>query len=179
VGHRPGHAVPLIADIHPTAFIAPSADVLGDVRLGPESSVWYQSVLRADMEPITVGARSNIQDLSMVHVDEGVPCTIGAEVGVGHRVILHGCTIEDGCLIGMGSVLLNHVHVGGGSVIGAGAVVTEGMRIPPGSLVLGVPAKVVRPVDDDLRARIRATVDHYVRLARLHREGRFARHRMP
>jgi carbonic anhydrase/acetyltransferase-like protein (isoleucine patch superfamily) len=150
--------------------------VLGDVHLGPDASVWYQSVLRADMEPITVGARSNIQDLSMVHVDEGVPCTVGADVGVGHRVILHGCTIEDFCLIGMGSILLNHVHVGTGSVIGAGAVVTEGMRIPPGSLVLGVPAKVVRTVDDALRARIRGTVDHYVRLARLHREGRFVHH---
>ncbi len=150
--------------------------MLGDVRLGPDASVWYQSVLRADMEPIIVGARTNIQDLTMVHVDEGVPCTIGSDVGVGHRVILHGCTIEDFCLIGMGSVLLNHVHVGTGSVIGAGAVVTEGMRIPPGSLVLGVPAKVVRPVDPALRERIQGTVDHYVRLARLHREGRFARH---
>jgi len=152
--------------------------VLGDVRLGPDASVWYQAVLRADMEPITVGARTNIQDLSMVHVDEGVPCTIGSDVGVGHRVILHGCTVEDFCLIGMGSVLLNHVHVGTGSVIGAGAVVPEGMRIPPGSLVLGVPAKIARPVDANLRARIQDTVDHYVRLARLHREGRFARHTM-
>ena len=152
--------------------------MLGDVRLGPDASVWYQAVLRADMEPITVGARTNIQDLSMVHVDEGVPCTIGSDVGVGHRVILHGCTVEDFCLIGMGSVLLNHVHVGTGSVIGAGAVVPEGMRIPPGSLVLGVPAKIARPVDANLRARIQDTVDHYVRLARLHREGRFARHIM-
>ena len=152
--------------------------MLGDVRLGPDASVWYQAVLRADMEPITVGARTNIQDLSMVHVDEGVPCTIGSDVGVGHRVILHGCTVEDFCLIGMGSVLLNHVHVGTGSVIGAGAVVPEGMRIPPGSLVLGVPAKIARPVDANLRARIQDTVDHYVRLARLHREGRFARHTM-
>ena len=150
--------------------------MLGDVRLGPESSVWYQCVLRADMEPISVGARTNIQDLSMVHVDEGVPCTIGANVGVGHRAILHGCTIEDDCLVGMGSVLLNHVHVGTGSVIGAGAVVTEGMRIPPGSLVLGVPAKVVRPVDEALHGRIRATVEHYVELARRHRAGEFARH---
>lgn len=150
--------------------------MLGDVRLGPDASVWYQTVLRSDMEPITIGARTNIQDLSMVHVDEGVPYTVGNDVGVGHRVILHGCTIEDFCLIGMGSVLLNHVHVGTGSVIGAGAVVPEGMRIPPGSLVLGVPARVVRPVDAALRARIQDTVDHYVRLARLHREGRFARH---
>ncbi len=161
--------------IHPTAFIAPSADVLGDVRLAEHASVWYQCVLRADMATITIGERSNIQDLTMVHVDEGVPCTIGADVGVGHRAILHGCTVEDFCLIGMGSILLNHVHVGAGSVIGAGAVVTEGTRIPPGSLVLGVPARVIRPVDDALRARIQGTVDHYIELARRHRAGEWRR----
>jgi carbonic anhydrase/acetyltransferase-like protein (isoleucine patch superfamily) len=127
------------------------------------------------MEPITIGERTNIQDLTMVHVDEGVPCIIGKDVGVGHRSILHGCTVEDFCLIGMGSILLNHVRVGTGSVIGAGALLTEGMEIPPGSLVLGMPAKVVRPVDDALRARIQNTVDHYVRLAQLHRDGRFER----
>lgn len=159
--------------IHPTAFIASSADVMGDVSLGEDASVWYHAVLRGDIGPIVVGPRSNIQDLTMVHVDEGVPCTIGADVGVGHRCVLHGCTIEDGCLIGMGAVLLNNVHVGAGSVIGAGAVVPEGMRIPPGSLVLGVPAKVIKPVDDVLRGRIRQTVGHYVSLARLHAEGRF------
>ena len=148
---------------------------MGDVRLGPESSVWYHCVLRGDIDAITLGARSDVQDLTMVHVDEGVPCTIGAGVGIGHRCILHGCTIEDDCLIGMGSILLNGVHVGTGSVIGAGAVVPEGMRIPPGSLVMGVPAKVRRPVDDALRSRIRLTVEHYVALARLHAEGRFAR----
>jgi len=147
--------------------------VLGDVRLGEHASIWYQSVLRADMEPIVIGARSNIQDLSMVHVDEGVPCTIGADVGVGHRVILHGCTVEDFCLIGMGSILLNHVRVGTGSVVAAGAMCTEGMRIPPGSLVMGVPAKVVRPVDPALRLRIQGTIDHYVALAERHRAGEF------
>jgi carbonic anhydrase/acetyltransferase-like protein (isoleucine patch superfamily) len=146
---------------------------MGDVRLGALASVWYQSVLRGDIGPITVGERSNIQDLTMVHVDEGVPCSIGAGVGVGHRCILHGCTIEDDCLIGMGSVLLNQVRVGTGSVIGAGAVVPEGMEIPPGSLVMGVPARIRRPVDEQLRERIAATVAHYVELARLHREGRF------
>lgn len=149
--------------------------MLGDVRLGEQSSVWYQCVLRGDMAPITVGRRSNLQDLTMVHVDEGVPCTVGDEVGVGHRAILHGCTIENLCLIGMGSILLNHVHVGTGSVVAAGAVVTEGMNIPPGSLVMGVPAKVVRQVDPALAARIRATVEHYVQLAKLHREGKFPR----
>jgi carbonic anhydrase/acetyltransferase-like protein (isoleucine patch superfamily) len=161
--------------IHETAWVAPSADLMGDVSLGEHASVWYQCVLRGDIGPIVVGPRSNIQDLTMVHVDEGVPCTIGADVGIGHRCILHGCTIEDNCLIGMGSVLLNNVRVGSGSVIGAGAVVTEGMRIPPGSLVLGVPAKVVRPVDDELRGRIRLTTEHYVDLARRHREGNYPR----
>ena len=148
---------------------------MGDVRLAAESSVWYQCVLRGDIAAITVGARSNIQDLTMVHVDEGVPCTVGARVGVGHRCILHGCTIEDDCLIGMGSILLNGVRVGAGSVIGAGAVVTEGMKIPPGSLVMGVPARIHRSVDDELRARIRLTVEHYVSLARLHAGRNFAR----
>ncbi|MDO8665470.1 MAG: gamma carbonic anhydrase family protein [Gemmatimonadales bacterium] len=146
--------------------------MLGDVRLGAESSVWYQCVLRADLAPITIGDRTNIQDLTMVHVDEGVPCTIGADVGVGHRAILHGCTVEDHCLIGMGAILLNHVHVGTGSVVAAGAVVTEGMEIAPGSLVMGVPARVIKQVDAALRERIAGTVAHYVALSRLHREGK-------
>jgi carbonic anhydrase/acetyltransferase-like protein (isoleucine patch superfamily) len=163
--------------IHSTAFVAPSADVLGAVSLGAFSSVWYQCVLRGDLDAITIGERTNIQDLTMVHVDEGIPCTVGAAVGVGHRCVLHGCTVEDDCLIGMGSVLLNQVRVGSGSVIAAGSVVPEGMEIPPGSLVMGVPARVRRPVGDELRARIRATVDHYVSLARLHREGRFVARR--
>ena len=149
---------------------------MGDVSLGEDASVWYHAVLRGDIGPIVVGSRSNIQDLTMVHVDEGVPCTIGADVGVGHSCVLHACTIEDGCLIGMGAVLLSGVHVGAGSVIGAGAVVPEGMRIPPGSLVMGVPAKVIRPVDDLLRGRIRLGVEHYVHLARLHAHGLFPLH---
>jgi carbonic anhydrase/acetyltransferase-like protein (isoleucine patch superfamily) len=152
--------------------------VLGDVRLGEFSSVWYQCVLRADMAPISVGDRTNIQDLTMVHVDEGVPCTIGSDVGVGHRAILHGCTIEDACLIGMGSILLNNVRVGTGSVVAAGSVVKEGMEIAPGSLVMGVPARVVRRVDEALRSRIRATVEHYLALAELHRSGNVARARI-
>ena len=162
--------------IHPTAFIAPGAVVLGDVTLGARSSVWYQSVVRADMAPISIGEESNIQDLSMLHVDEGVPCIVGRRVGVGHRAILHGCCVEDECLIGMGAILLNRVRVGTGSVVGAGAVLTEGMEVPPGSLVLGVPARVVRPVDEALRARIRGTWQHYVELARRHRDGRYVKH---
>ncbi len=170
---RAGPAAAL--NIHPTAFVAPTADVMGDVRLGAHASVWYQCVLRGDLAEIVIGERSNIQDLTMVHVDEGLPCVIGANVGVGHRCILHGCTIEDDCLIGMGSVLLNNVRVGTGSVIGAGAVVPEGMQIPPGALAMGVPARIRGQVDDGLRARIRATVDHYVELSGLHRDGKFPR----
>jgi carbonic anhydrase/acetyltransferase-like protein (isoleucine patch superfamily) len=159
--------------VDPTAFIAPGAVVMGDVTLGPRSSVWYQAVLRGDMAPIVIGEATNLQDATIVHVDEGKPARIGARVGVGHRVILHACTVEDECLIGMGSILLNDVHVGTGSVIAAGAVVPEGMRIPPGSLVMGVPARVVRHVDDGLRARIRGTWEHYVEQAARHRSGAF------
>ncbi len=162
--------------IDPTAFIAPGAIVLGEVSLGRNSSVWYNSVIRGDMAPIVIGDDTNIQDLSMVHVDEGVPCTIGRRVGVGHRVILHGCTVEDDCLIGMGSVLLNRAHIGQGSVIGAGAVIPEGMRVPPGSLVMGVPGRIVRPVDAELKARIAGTWRHYVEQAESHREGKYRRH---
>lgn len=162
--------------IHETAFIAPGAIVLGDVTLGAHASIWYQTVARGDMAPIVVGEESNIQDLTMIHVDEGVPCTIGRRVGVGHRAILHGCTVEDESLVGMGAILLNGVRVGRGSVIGAGAVLPEGMQVPPGSLVLGVPGKVVRPVDQALADRIQGTWRHYVDEARRHRAGRYPRH---
>jgi carbonic anhydrase/acetyltransferase-like protein (isoleucine patch superfamily) len=162
--------------IHPTAFIAPGAVVLGDVSLGEDASVWYNCVVRGDMAPIVVGARTNLQDLTMVHVDEGVPCTIGSQVGVGHRAILHGCTVEDDVLVGMGAILLNGVRVGTGSVIGAGAVLKEGMEIPPGSLVLGVPARVIRKVNETLKDRIRRTWEHYVAEARRHRSGAVPRH---
>ncbi len=165
--------------IDSTAFLAPGAVVLGDVTLGKETSVWYNAVLRADMAPITVGDHTNIQDLSVIHVDEGFPCTLGARVGVGHRAILHGCTVEDDCLVGMGSILLNGVRLGSGSVIGAGAVVPEGMEIPPASLVLGVPARIVRSVDGSLARRIELTWRHYVELARHHRKGRWPRHTNP
>ena len=163
--------------VHPTAFIAPGAVVLGDVTLGPRSSVWYQSVLRGDMAPIVIGEATNLQDATIVHVDAGKPALIGARVGVGHRVILHACTVEDECLIGMGSILLNDVRIGTGSVVAAGAVVPEGMVVPPGSLVMGVPARVVRHVDDGLRARIRGTWEHYVEQAARHRSGAFPLHR--
>lgn len=146
---------------------------MGDVTLGPRASVWYGAVVRGDMDRIVVGEATNLQDGAIVHVDEGRPTVIGARVGVGHRVILHGCTVEDECLIGMGSVLLNGVVIGGGSVVAAGAVVLEGMVVPPGSLVMGVPARVARPVGEALRARIRDTWQHYVAQAERHRAGNF------
>ncbi len=146
---------------------------MGDVTLGPRASVWYHAVVRADMAAIAIGEATNIQDGTIVHVDAGQPAVIGARVGVGHRVILHGCRVEDDCLIGMGSVLLNGVRIGTGSVVAAGAVLPEGMQVPPGSLVMGVPARVVRPVDDPLRARIRGTWQHYVAEAERHRRGAF------
>jgi len=162
-----------VIDIHPTAFIAPGAVVLGDVTLGARASVWYGAVLRGDMAAIVVGEATNLQDGTVVHVDEGRPTRIGARVGVGHRAILHACTVEDECLIGMGSILLNDVHIGTGSVVAAGAVVPEGTRVPPGSLVVGVPARVTRAVDAALRERIRVTWEHYVAEAERHRAGRF------
>ena len=162
-----------VIHIHPSAFIAPGAVVLGDVTLGPRASVWYGAVLRADMAAIVVGEATNLQDGTIVHVDAGRPTRIGARVGVGHRAILHACSVEDDCLIGMGSIVLNDVHIGTGSVVAAGAVVPEGTRIPPGSLVLGVPARVTRAVDDALRERIRETWQHYVAEAQRHRAGTF------
>lgn len=162
-----------VITIHRTAFIAPSAIVLGDVTLGPQASVWYQAVLRGDTAPITVGEASNVQDGSIIHVDAGVPASVGSRVGIGHRVILHGCTIEDECLIGMGSIVLNGARIGRGSVVAAGAVVPEGLEVPPGSVVVGVPARITRQVDDALRTRIRSTWEHYVAEAERHRAGRF------
>ena len=159
--------------IHPSAFIAPGAAVMGDVTLGQDASVWYGAVLRGDMAPIVIGAETNVQDGTIVHVDEGLPCTIGRRVGVGHRAILHGCTVEDECLIGMGAVLLNGVRIGTGSVVAAGAVIPEDMQVPPRSLVMGVPGRIVRTVDATLAERITETWSHYVQSAREHREGRY------
>jgi carbonic anhydrase/acetyltransferase-like protein (isoleucine patch superfamily) len=163
--------------IDPSAFIHEGAIVLGDVTLGPRVSVWPTAVLRADTAPIVVGADTNIQDGTVVHVDEDVPCTIGARVGIGHRAIIHGATIEDDVLIAMGAILLNHVHIGSGSIIGAGAVLTEGKEIPPNSLVIGVPGRVVRQTTTAERQRIARTVESYLELTNLHRGGTIPRHR--
>ena len=157
--------------VAPSAFVAPTAAVMGDVHLGEDSSVWYGAVLRGDMAPIRIGASTNLQDGVIVHVDEGVPCTVGSRVGVGHRALLHGCRVGDDCLVGMGAILLNHVVVGRGSVIAAGALLPEGFEVPPGSLVMGVPGRVARPVDAALTTRIEFTWRHYVEQARRHAAG--------
>jgi len=146
---------------------------MGDVTVGADSSVWYGAVIRGDLAPITIGDQTNLQDGTIVHVDEGVPCRIGSRVGVGHRVILHGCTVDDDCLIGMGSVLLNHVRIASGSVVAAGAVLPEGMQVTPRSLVMGVPARIVRAVDERLAQRIASTWMHYVKQASRHHAGHF------
>jgi carbonic anhydrase/acetyltransferase-like protein (isoleucine patch superfamily) len=156
-------------------FIHPLAIVIGNVTLGARVSVWPTAVIRGDTDAITIGEDSNVQDGSVVHVDHGVPTTIGKRVAVGHRAIVHGATIEDDCLIAMGAILLNGVHVGSGSIVGAGAVCREGMRIPPNSLVLGVPGRVVRETTDAERDRIRKTVESYVALQEEHRAGKFSR----
>jgi carbonic anhydrase/acetyltransferase-like protein (isoleucine patch superfamily) len=161
------------AGIHPTAFIAPGAAIMGDVTIGADASVWYGAVLRGDMAPIVIGAETNLQDGTIVHVDDDAPCIVGRRVGVGHRVILHGCTVEDECLIGMGSVVLNGVRIGTGSVVAAGAVIPEGMQVPPRSVVMGVPGRIVRTVDASLTKRIAETWTHYIEQARAHKEGRY------
>jgi carbonic anhydrase/acetyltransferase-like protein (isoleucine patch superfamily) len=158
-----------------SAFIHPEAVVLGSVVLGEEASVWPTAVVRGDVERITIGARSNVQDGAVVHADPGVPTVIGADCVIGHRAIVHGSTLEDGVLVGMGAILLNGVHVERGSVIAAGAVLTEGTRVPAGSLVVGVPGRVVRSLPADRQAAIVVNAARYVALARAYRAGQVAR----
>jgi carbonic anhydrase/acetyltransferase-like protein (isoleucine patch superfamily) len=159
--------------IHATAFVHPAAYIIGDVTLGARVSVWPTAVLRGDTSTIVIGDDSNIQDGVIVHVDRGFPCTLGTRVAVGHRAVVHGATVEHDTLIGMGAILLNGVVVGTGSIVGAGAVCREGMVIPPNSLVLGVPGRVVRETTVADRARIAHTVDSYLKLQERHRSGEF------
>jgi carbonic anhydrase/acetyltransferase-like protein (isoleucine patch superfamily) len=146
-----------------SAYVAPSADVIGSVEIGENSSVWFQCVLRGDIEPIRIGASTNIQDGSILHTAKGAPLYLGDGVSVGHRVVLHGCTIANHSLIGMGAVLLNNVRVGEGSIVAAGALVAENTEIPPGSLFMGVPAKLRRPVTAEETEYIRTRASNYLR----------------
>lgn len=154
--------------IDPTAWVAPNATIIGSVRLDSESSVFYGAVLRGDSDSISLGARSNLQDNVVVHCDFETPTSIGSGVSVGHGAVIHGCTIEDDCLIGMHATVMNRAIIGAGSLVAGGAVVLEGTVIPPRSLVAGVPAKVRRELTDEELASIRRNAEHYVELSRAH-----------
>ena len=158
-------------------FIHPLAFVCGDVRLGAAASVWPFAVVRGDNERIVIGPESNVQDGAVLHADPGLPCTLGARVSVGHRAVVHGATVEDEVLVGMGALVLNGAVIGTGSIVGAGAVVREGAIVAPGSLLVGVPARLVRAVTDEERARIGRTAAAYLRLQQRHRAGDFPPHR--
>lgn len=161
-------STPSVAD---TAWVAPNATLAGRVTLADRASVFYGAVLRADMDSISIGVESNLQDNVTVHCDAGLPTTVGSGVSVGHGAILHGCTVEDNCLIGMGATILNRAVIGTGSLVAAGAVVLEGTIIPPGSLVAGVPAKVRRALDESEIASIRVNAEHYLTMSAAHREA--------
>jgi gamma-carbonic anhydrase len=151
-------------------FLAETCAVIGDVVIGDESSIWYGTVVRGDVMPIRIGARTSIQDNTVIHVTSGQEykegTTIGDDCTIGHAAIIHACTVEDFCLIGMGAILLDGARIGGGSLVGAGALVTPGTDIPPNSLVLGSPAKVKRAISESEREQIRYGAHHYVELAR-------------
>lgn len=163
-----GEHVPHVDD---TAWIAPTATVIGRVTLAADVSVWYGAVLRGDLEEIAVGAQTNIQDGCVLHADPGVPLTVGSGVSVGHNAILHGCTVEDDVLVGMGATVLNGAKIGAGSLIAANALIPEGTEIPPGSLVAGVPGKVRRELSEQERDRIKLNAAVYLHNKSLHVEA--------
>lgn len=159
---------PLIAD---SAWVADSAQVMGNVTLAADVSIWFGAVVRGDTETIRVGQRTNIQDLSVLHADVGMPLTVGDDVTVGHKVMLHGCTIGDGSLIGIGAIVLNGAKIGKGCLVGAGSLVTEGKEFPDGSMIMGTPAKVVRQLTPEQLQGLLQSAEHYVSNARRFRTG--------
>jgi carbonic anhydrase/acetyltransferase-like protein (isoleucine patch superfamily) len=154
--------------VDPAAFLAPGAVVLGDVTIGPESSVWFGAVVRGDAEAIRIGRRTNVQDGCVLHADPGFVCTLGNGVTLGHGAIVHGATVEDDCLIGMRAVVMNGAKIGRGSVVAVGSVVLEGMEVPPGSVVMGQPAKIKRQTSERDLERIRHAAEHYVEAAKVY-----------
>jgi carbonic anhydrase/acetyltransferase-like protein (isoleucine patch superfamily) len=161
----------VIPQISESAWVADSAQVMGDVTLGEDASVWFGVVIRGDTDHIRIGKRSNIQDCSVLHADVGVPLTVGDDVTVGHQVMLHGCTIGDGSLIGIGAVVLNGARIGKACLVGAGSLVTEGKEFPDGSMILGSPAKVVRQLSPEQIAGLLSSAQHYVDNARRYHGG--------
>jgi len=158
--------------LHPSVFLQQGAVVVGDVVMGADSSVWFNSVVRGDVNLIRIGERTNIQDLCIIHVlRKKHPTHIGDDVSIGHRAVIHGCTLLDRVLIGMGAVVMDGAEVGEDCIVGAGSVVTEGFRVPPGSLVLGTPARVKRPLTDDERRLIRNTAYNYVQYVQAYRDA--------
>ncbi|GAA2285276.1 gamma carbonic anhydrase family protein [Streptomyces hawaiiensis] len=157
-------------EIHETAFVAPTASVIGSVTLGAGASVWYGAVVRGDVEAISVGASSNVQDNCTLHADPGFPVSVGERVSIGHNAVVHGATVEDDCLIGMGATVLNGAVIGAGSLVAAQALVPQGMVVPPGSLVAGVPAKVRRELSEEERQGVTLNGTMYAELAKAHRE---------
>jgi carbonic anhydrase/acetyltransferase-like protein (isoleucine patch superfamily) len=157
-------------NIHETAYVAPSAQVVGRVELAADVSVWFGAVLRAEAADLRIGRGSNVQDNAVLHVDPGIPLTVGEDVAVGHQAMLHGCTVGDGTLIGIQAVVLNHARIGRDCVVGAGSVVTEGKEFPDRTLILGSPAKVVRELTPEQVASFRAAALSYVARARLYRQ---------
>lgn len=157
--------------IHPTAFVAEGADLIGRVRIGRGSSVWFRCVLRGDVNAITIGEDTNIQDGSVLHVGMREPCVLGDAVTVGHLVNLHGARVEDGALVGMGATVLNRVRIGAGAVVAAGALVPEGLRIPPRMVAMGVPARVIRRVTAAEHREVRFWVRNYCQQAQIYRRS--------
>ena len=158
--------------IHPSAFIAEGAMIIGDVAIGEKSSVWFNCVLRGDVDRIEIGARSNIQDGAVVHMDKNFPAIIGDDVTIGHGAIIHGCTIGDGAMISMGAIILTGAKIGTGGIVGAGAVVREGQEIPAKSLTVGIPARIKRDVTAEELERIRLGKDDYVLRGQLMKEAK-------
>jgi carbonic anhydrase/acetyltransferase-like protein (isoleucine patch superfamily) len=154
--------------IDASAWLAPNAAVIGDVTIGAHSSIWYGTTLRGDVNAIWIGAGTNVQDHCVFHVSAAYPCRVGDGVSVGHRAVVHGCSVEDGALIGIGAIVLDGARIGAEALVGAGAVVAPGTVVPEGMLVLGVPARVTRPLSVEERARQRERAGDYVGTARLH-----------
>lgn len=153
------------------AWVAPSADLIGDVSIGPRASVWFGAIIRADNTPISLGEETNFQDGAIGHSDPGVPLTIGARVTIGHQAILHGCTVSDDCLIGMGARVLNGAFLGPECLVGANALITEGKRFEDGGLIVGVPARLIRPLTEAEKAGLRLSAAHYAEKAARYAAG--------